>query len=150
MKSYLGIDPGKTGAAALIHDDGELILDWPGDVALVADHVRQWKFEFNIQLAALEKVTARPGQGVVSMFSFGQNLGSWQGILSALSIAYLMPTPQAWQKGLVDRKSGDDPKSCSLATARRLFPDAELHLKKHHGRADALLLAWWAKSQGGV
>ena len=145
MKAYLGIDPGKSGAAALIHEDGELILDWPGDVALVADKLREWKAGFKVQGAALEKVTARPGQGVVSMFSFGQNLGSWQGILSAFSIPYMMPTPQQWMKGLVDKKAGNDPKSCSLATARRLFPDVDLSMKMHHGRADALLLAWYAK-----
>ncbi len=146
-KAYIGIDPGKGGAAALIHSDGELLLDWPGDIALAADVLLEWKSEFIVQLAALEKVTARPGQGVVSMFSFGQNLGAWQGILSAFGIPYLMPTPQAWQKGLVDRKSGKDSKERSLATARRLFPELDLSLKKHHGRADALLLAWWARQQ---
>ena len=147
MKAYLGIDPGKSGAAALIHEDGQDVFDWPGDVALAADKLKEWRIQYNIAGAALEKVTARPGQGVVSMFSFGQNLGSWQGMLSALSIPFVMPTPQAWQKGLIDKKAGKDPKSCSLATARRLFPDADLRLKKHHGRADALLLGWWAREK---
>jgi len=47
----------------------------------------------------------------------------------------------------VDRKAGKDTKAASLATARRLFLGASLARKKDHGRADALLIAWWAKRQ---
>ena len=61
---------------------------------------------------------------------------------------YVTPRPQEWQRGIVDRKAGKDTKAASLATARRLFPDADLGRKKDHGRADALLLAWWARRQG--
>ena len=148
MVGYLGIDPGQGGAAAIILTDGSHeIMDWPKDVLLASDKLISWRNRYSIAMAAIEKVSAMPGQGVVSMFSFGQNLGQWQGILATLRIPHLMPTPQAWQKGLVDKKAGDDNKAASLATARRLFPNAELHLKKHHGRSDALLLAYWAKRE---
>lgn len=147
-KAFIGIDPGKTGAAALITSDGaHKILDYPGDPSLIVDRFREWKLNHEIIMAALEKVGARPGQGVVSMFTFGRNLGSWEGIIAAFGIPYLMPTPRQWQKGLVDQKAGEDPKARSLSTARRLFPDAELTRKKDHGRADALLLAFWASRQ---
>ena len=146
--AYLGIDPGATGCAALIHDGGHDLFDWPGDPALVVPRLADWLARFEIKLAALEKVGAMPGQGVVSMFSFGQNVGAWQGILAAMAIPYVCPRPQEWQRGLLGRKAGKDTKAASLATARRLFPDADLGRKKDHGRADALLLAWWARRQG--
>lgn len=146
--AYVGIDPGATGCVALIHDAGHELMDWPGDPALVVPRLADWQARFDVRLAALEKVGAMPGQGVVSMFSFGQNVGTWHGILAALHIPYVCPRPQDWQRGLVDRKAGKDTKAAALASARRLFPDAALGRKKDHGRADALLLAWWARRQG--
>lgn len=148
-KAWIGIDPGKSGAAALIFEDGEIVADWPGDATGAADLLTSWRLEFQVVLVALERVHAMPGQGVKSMFTFGQNFGQWEGILAALSLPCLQPTPQEWQKGLVKASDGADTKTRALTVARRLFPDADLNLKKHHGRADALLLAWWAKSQGG-
>ncbi len=145
VKAYLGIDPGKSGAAALIHSEGELLFDWPGDVSAAADKMREWRLGYDIRAGALEAVHAMPKQGVTSTFNFGCNLGQWMGLLAALSVPYMMPRPQEWKKGLIKKSDGPDQKSAALAVARRLFPDAELHLKKHHGRADALLLAWWAK-----
>ncbi len=144
---WIGIDPGKSGACVVIHDGGQLVADWPGDPAGAADILHGWLDRFQIHLAALEKVGARPGQGVSSMFAFGRNLGAWEGLLAGLRIPYVMPTPQQWQKGLVMPSDGTDPKDRALVVARRLFPGADLTLKKHHGRADALLLAWWARRQ---
>lgn len=145
--AWIGIDPGKTGAGVVIFDGGQLVADWPGDPAAAAGILAEWLDRFEIRLAALEKVGARPGQGVSSMFSFGRNLGAWEGLLAALRIPYVMPTPQQWQKGLIMPSDGADPKDRALVVARRLFPGADLRLKKHHGRADALLLAWWARRQ---
>jgi len=145
--AWIGIDPGKSGAGVVIFDGGHLVSDWPGDPAGAAAILAGWLDHFEIRLAALEKVGARPGQGVSSMFAFGRNLGAWEGLLAALRIPYVMPTPQQWQKGLVMPSDGADPKERALAVARRLFPAANLTLKKHHGRADALLLAWWARRQ---
>jgi len=147
-KAFIGIDPGKTGVAALVtHASAHEILDYPGDPSLIVDRLRSWKLSYEIVMVALEKVSARPGQGVVSMFTFGRNLGAWEGIISAFGIPFMMPTPRQWQKGIIDQKAGADPKARSLNTARRLFPDAELTRKKDHGRADALLLAFWASRQ---
>ena len=147
-KAFIGIDPGKTGAAALITEDGtHEILDYPGDPSLIVEKIREWIVNHEIIMAALEKVSARPGQGVVSMFTFGRNLGAWEGIISAFGIPFMMPAPRQWQTGLIDPKAGTDSKTRSLNTARRLFPDASLTRKKDHGRSDALLLAFWAKRQ---
>ena len=147
-KSFIGIDPGKTGAAALITDEGNHeILDYPGSPSLIVETFMGWESKYNIIMAALEKVGARPGQGVVSMFTFGRNLGAWEGIISTFEFPFMMPTPRQWQKGIIDPKAGTDTKERSLNTARRLFPDASLSRKRDHGRSDALLLAFWAKKQ---
>lgn len=148
-RAWIGIDPGQSGAVAVIFRDGQMVEDWPGCPAGAAELMLNWRTEFNVELAALESVHAMPGQGVKSMFTFGRNLGAWEGLLAALHISYVMPTPQQWQRGLVMPSDGADPKARSLAVARRLFPDADLSRKKDHGRADALLLAWWARKQGG-
>lgn len=148
-RAWIGIDPGKSGAIALVHRDGQIVEDWPGDAAGAAELLLKWRIEYHIELVALERVGSMPGQGVKSMFSFGENFGTWQGILAASGIPYVMPRPQEWQKGLVSPSDGADAKARSMAVARRLFPDAELDRKKDHGRADALLLAWWARRQGG-
>jgi len=149
MKAYAGIDPGNSGAIAfLLSDDLPRVYDWPGDASAAAEIVKDLHSECRVQLAALEKVHSMPKQGISSTFKFGVNFGIWQGILAMIGWPHLMPRPQEWQKGLVSKTDGPDPKSRSLAVARRLFPDVDLSKKKHDGRADALLLAWWAKQQG--
>ena len=146
MKAWVGIDPGATGAAALITAEGEAqTFDYPGDLSLVADQLRSWRMEYNIQLATLEHVHAMPGQGVCSMFSLGMNAGGWQGVLAGLAIPFLLVKPRQWQNGILLKQDGPDTKSQSLVAARRLWPDLELGLKKHHGRADALHLARYAR-----
>ncbi len=148
QKAWLGIDPGQTGAAALIPAEGlHLVEDWPKDVNLAAELLRSWSMVYDIELAGMERVAARPGQGVTSMFRFGQNLGQWEGIIATLGIPLLQPTPREWQAGLVRKSDGSCPKTRSLAAARRLFPRVECDLTKkaHSGRSDALLIAWWAR-----
>jgi crossover junction endodeoxyribonuclease RuvC len=148
-KSYIGIDPGQSGAIALLPDDDlPQVEDWPGDPSSAAEVLKDWSMDNEIQLVALEAVSAMPKQGVASTFKFGALFGTWQGIIAALGLPCLMPRPTEWQKGLVRKSDGPDPKTRSLAVARRLFPDAELSRKKDHGRADALLIAWWAKQRG--
>ena len=63
-KAFVGIDPGKTGAAALIYSGGQIVFDWPGDASMVANKIKSWKKEYKIMLAALEYVHALPKQGV--------------------------------------------------------------------------------------
>jgi crossover junction endodeoxyribonuclease RuvC len=146
MTAHIGIDPGQSGAVALISNAGDILVeDWPGDPVAAADLLRGWCTAYNIRHACLERVASRPGQGVSSVFTFGTNFGTWQGILAALAIPYSLPTPQAWQKGLIVPSDGADSKARSLAVARRLFPTVDLHRKGDHGKSDALLLALFAK-----
>lgn len=145
MKNFLGIDPGQSGAMALITADESFICDWVDGPTMAAELIN-WKLRHGIHMAALEHVSAMPGQGVSSMFKFGSNFGWWQGAMEALGIPYELVRPQKWQKGVVPKKESKSDKP-SLLVARRLFPDVELHLKKHHGRADALLIADWLRKQ---
>lgn len=144
--NYAGIDPGATGALAIIDVYGNTVLvDYSDDISLIKCALMKEK----PALVALEHVSAMPGQGVSSMFKFGSNFGKWQGILETLGIPYVLVRPQRWQKAiLTDTNKGDKKKA--LHFCRRLFPDAELHLEKHIGRADALCLALYAKNHSGL
>jgi crossover junction endodeoxyribonuclease RuvC len=148
--AYLGIDPGKTGAACLISValPEPLFCDWPRSNTPQEAYavLHRWKQDYHIVLAILEKVGAMPGQGVSSMFTFGHNAGLWEGLLIGLKIPYQRLMPAAWRKGLIvgARGSGGDPKAQARQAARALFPGAELTGPRGaflHGRADALLMA---------
>jgi hypothetical protein len=142
-KAYLGVDPGKGGAAALIVDVDEYYVTDFVDFSTTSGRIRAWNDQFRIKVAAIEKVHARPKQGVVSSFNFGANFGFWQGTFAALKIPYILTTPQNWQKSLLFKADGKDTKERSLVAARRLFPGKGLFDRKmDHGRADAILIAW--------
>jgi crossover junction endodeoxyribonuclease RuvC len=106
------------------------------DLATIRDLIE----EHNPDRCVLEKVAARSGQGVTSMFRFGQGFGEWQGLLTGLRVQFITPTPQSWKKtfGL----SSD--KNASLEMARELFPEKAkecFRLKKQDGVAEAALIA---------
>jgi hypothetical protein len=95
----------------------------------------------------IEKVHSMPKQGVASSFNFGMGFGLWQGVVVGLNLPMEMVTPQRWQKEMLAGMQGG--KEASIIRAQELFPDAELHLKKHHGRADALLIAEYGRRTYG-
>jgi len=146
--NYLGIDPGQRGGIALIDADGFAVeaIRFPGDLASVAEYIRSLHVDYTIRLAALEKVSSRPGQGVSSTFKFGANFGAYLGALAALGIPHTLVTPRSWQKEMLDAGTGDT-KARSLNAARRLFPDVEMKYAADDGIADALHLARWARKQ---
>lgn len=139
-KANLGIDPGAKGAMALISEDDSFIMDFTNRKEII-NLLKRWMFRYEIKLAGLEKVGAMPMQGVVSMFTFGKNVGFWEGILLCLDIPFIEVSSMKWQSKMIDKKAGKSIKEASLETARRLFPKINLKLKKHHGRSDALLIA---------
>ena len=150
MIGWIGVDPGQSGAMAMIGSDGDIdVMDWPGDPGPVVDKLREWLVKYQVRLAAIEHVHSMPKQGVSSTFKFGTNFGTWLGIMAALGVPHILVTPREWQRGLVLPSAGATSKERSLAVARSLFPDAELSRQKDHGRADALLIGWWAKGQAG-
>ena len=151
MTLIIGIDPGLTGAVAAILPDkaidfhdcptlklgNKTVVNPAGMAALLI----QYQKLDSALLVGIEKIHSMPGQGVASTFTFGEGYGCWLGILAALGISHELVTPQAWKKGMMDGQAKD--KDGSRVVALRLFPEVaeKLRLKKHHGRADALLLA---------
>ena len=135
---YIGIDPGKTGAVAFLDEKGNYIdvLDFGQDDLVPV----LWDRALKVQHAYLERVHSMPGQGVASTFNFGENFGWWQGLLTGFGISYSLVRPQDWMKKYSLQKSSPSDKP-GLELARKLFPEAPLGLKKHHNRADALLIA---------
>lgn len=147
MSVSIGIDPGKTGAIAVMDDDGILCLE-PFNVDKYVDvlsYVGRSTSAKDIKVC-LEKVGAMPGQGVVSMFNFGHNLGVIEGILSALRIPYQLVPPQTWKKEF--SLTGD--KAKSIEVCKKLFPWVDLRAtersrKPSDGLAEALLMAEYAR-----
>lgn len=147
---FYGIDPGKSGAIALI--SGDLARVWDTPVAsdgkksryLLAS-MREILVASPNTMAFLEQAHAMPGQGVTSMFAFGEGYGIWQGLLGGLQIPFEVVTPRAWKKEmLAGRPKG---KSAARIRAQELFPqlEPELRLVKHDGRADALIIAEYGR-----
>lgn len=153
---YIGIDPGKNGGIAVINDkfpkpvnitvykysDDDLIDVI--DVCTKGSSIAVYRDE-EIK-CVLEKVNAMPGQGVVSMFNFGQNFGFIQGVLKAYEIPFELVPPQKWKKEF----SVTSDKNTSIEVAKRLFPGVNLKAtdrcrKDHDGMAEALLIAEYGR-----
>jgi len=88
----------------------------------------------------IEQVSAMPGQGVTSMFNFGQSFGILKGICSAMQLPMYFVRPAKWKKyfGLINSE-----KDASRTRAIEIFPyfSSELSKKKDSNKADAILIA---------
>ena len=88
----------------------------------------------------IEHVTAMPGQGVTSMFNFGQSFGILKGICSAMQLSVYFVRPAKWKKyfNLINSE-----KDASRTRAIEIFPYYSSHLskKKDSNKADAILIA---------
>ena len=103
-KRILGIDPGASGAMALL--DGDVLVrvaDMPiimvkGRSRILAPGVVDLIVETKPDQIVLEDVSAMPGQGVSSMFSFGRGLGVLEGVIAALGYPLIMVRPNRWKR----------------------------------------------------
>ena len=153
MSFVIGIDPGISGAIA-IFEDGVLdcVVDMPTlkiasgktmkshiSATALVDILDGWSP--NEAHVVTERVHARPGQGVSSMFNFGRSTGIIEGVVAAMQFPSTYVTPATWTKA-VGRAAGKD---ASRMRAMELFPSkAELFKRaKDDGRADACLIAYW-------
>ena len=145
---FIGIDPGKKGGIACIDTEKNISFAVPYSDKELIDLCRDESWHGNTEhiMCCLEKVGAMPGQGVVSMFTFGQGVGYIKGVLESFRIPYQEITPQKWKRefGL----SSD--KAVSAEVCRKLFPDINLLAtprckKPHDGMAEALLMAEYAR-----
>ena len=88
----------------------------------------------------IENVSAMPGQGVTSMFNFGQSFGILKGIFSAMQLPVFFVRPAKWKKYFNLLNSGKD---ASRTKAIEIFPyfSSRLSKKKDSNKADAILIA---------
>ncbi len=139
----MGVDPGKSsGGAALVDAYGDYIDSFKFSDKTdddISDLFREWGDITDEIYCVIEKVHAMPKQGVSSSFKFGQNFGFLRGCLTTLKIQREYVTPQKWQKAMGCLTKGD--KNVSKAKAQELFPG----IKMTHAKADALLMALYAK-----
>lgn len=156
---YIGIDPGLDGGLAVVSTGGTArVYDIPtlkvGKVRkvngkLLADTIRDEMAFCPTAMVAIESVHSMPDQGVRSVFSFGQSFGVCLGVVAALDIPLELVTPQAWKKVMMAGMQKE--KDASRQRAIELFPHlaSDMRLKKHHNRADALLIAEYLRRTTG-
>lgn len=143
---YVGIDPGKgkTSPGGIAVIDGHVAEAW-----VMPDNPEElWEILSNAidseTTVVLEKVWARGGNGSKAIWSLAENIGWIEMALSLLKPREIIQVaPQRWQRDTFKELYGTDSKSVSLDMARSLFPEVNLKLKKHHGKSDALHLAYW-------
>jgi|TARA_X000000368_G_scaffold380816_1_gene336870 crossover junction endodeoxyribonuclease RuvC len=150
----IGIDPGITGSICFF-EDGKIIdlIDMPN----MADGKKQKKQVNGAQIyneillrtknvekrnikVVIEHVSAMPGQGVTSMFNFGQSFGVLKGICSAMQLSMHFVRPAKWKRffNLINAE-----KDASRTKAIEIFPyiSTQLSRKKDANKADAALIA---------
>jgi crossover junction endodeoxyribonuclease RuvC len=147
MSLTIGIDPGLSGALAVLNADGdaETVIDLP----IVRDLKLAWVDGSELQSsilavlrgrparALIERVSSMPGQGVASSFQFGVGFGSILSVIQSMHIPLTFVTAAVWKRWYGLSKD----KHASLHKARLLFPSMDLKLAKHDGRAESLLIA---------
>ena len=150
----IGIDPGISGAICFF-ENGEIkdVIDMPvmaegkknkkqinGSQIFneISTRIKNYKSE-NINVV-IEQVSAMPGQGVTSMFNFGQSFGVIKGICSAMQLSMYFVRPAKWKKyfNLINSQ-----KDASRTKAIEIFPyiSTQLSRKKDANKADAILIA---------
>lgn len=154
MTFIIGIDPGAGGAVAILERSGELVqvFDMPSvEVISGGKAKRRVSPEmlaaelrlYNVHgvCAYIEQVGAMPGQGVSSMFAFGEAFGLAKGVLAGLGIPVQAVPPGKWKRAL-NLNAGKDG---ARARAAALWPTkaGEFKRVKDDGRAEAALIAHW-------
>ena len=147
----VGVDPGLGGAFAAVSDSRLVGLwDMPIEVMSLSSKKRNRVNAAGVAAlmkdigrygsvrVVIELVHAMPQQGVSSVFSFGDSFGVLRGVMAALNLPCQFVTPQQWKKKM--GCLGKD-KDYTRTRALELYPSADLLLKKHVDRADALLMA---------
>jgi crossover junction endodeoxyribonuclease RuvC len=148
----IGIDPGLSGAIAILEDNKiKELFDMPvmpdGKknkrqlnnallVKLIKDNIKN----LEDTVMVVEQVNAMPGQGVTSMFNFGQTFGAIKGICAALGLPIFFVRPAKWKKYFELINSSKD---ASRTKAIEMYPSIseQLSKKKDVNKSDAILIA---------
>ena len=150
----IGIDPGISGSICFL-DNGKIldVIEMPimtdgkknkkqvnGSQVYNEITKRIKQFEKNQIRIVIEHVSAMPGQGVTSMFNFGQSFGILKGICTAMQLPMYFVRPTKWKKYFNLLNSEKD---ASRTRAIEIFPyfSSQLSRKKDSNKADAILIA---------
>ena len=150
----IGIDPGISGSICFL-DNGKIldVIEMPimtdgkknkkqvnGSQVYNEITKRIKQFEKNQIRIVIEQVSAMPGQGVTSMFNFGQSFGILKGICTAMQLPMYFVRPTKWKKYFNLLNSEKD---ASRTRAIEIFPyfSSQLSRKKDSNKADAILIA---------
>lgn len=143
---FVGVDPGKSGAWAVINDEAEVLQvqrfnSW---AEIYAEPIFAGKDKD--VLIMLEQVGAFPGQGVVSTFSFGESSGGWKSLLEGHQIPFIMVPPQRWQKQLLGVFAKGESKKRAFQYISRRYPHLEFKEGKgSEGPIDSICLALYSR-----
>jgi len=149
----IGIDPGITGSICFFEDGKILeVIEMPvmaegkknkkqiNGAQIYNEFLKRINIKDGETRVVIEQVSAMPGQGVTSMFNFGQSFGILKGICSAMQLPMFFVRPAKWKKyfNLINSQ-----KDASRTKAIEIFPYFSTHLskKKDSNKADAILIA---------
>lgn len=148
---YLGVDVGAKGGLAAIDEKNKILFAVPMSRENLVNYIKMLHNDIiernDAVIACVEKVSAMPGQGVTSMFSFGKSAGFIEGVLESFQIPYQLVPPQTWKKSFSLLHKD---KKASIETCKQLFPGVNLLptercRKESDGIAESLILAEFAK-----
>tara|TARA_A100001015_G_scaffold28069_1_gene31188 strand:+ start:838 stop:1329 length:492 start_codon:yes stop_codon:yes gene_type:complete len=149
----IGIDPGISGSICFFEDGKILeVIEMPvmtegkknkkqvNCAQIYNEFLKRINIKDSENRVVIEQVSAMPGQGVTSMFNFGQSFGILKGICSAMQLPMFFVRPAKWKKyfNLINSQ-----KDASRTRAIEIFPYFSKHLskKKDSNKADAILIA---------
>ena len=149
----IGIDPGISGSICFFEDGRILeVIEMPvmtegkknkkqvNGAQIYNEFLKRINRKDNEIRVVIEQVSAMPGQGVTSMFNFGQSFGILKGICSAMQLPMFFVRPAKWKKyfNLINSQ-----KDASRTRAIEIFPyfSTQLSKKKDSNKADAILIA---------
>jgi len=156
----IGIDPGLDGALACLSNRPNVLSAQARPMPTLKSSKSKREIDERevvqylerrrdaIEHVFIEKVSAMPGQGVTSCFTFGCGWGIVRGICSALHLPYTLVHPATWKKAMCAGLSKG--KDVSIIVAKRLWPDTDLRASSrcktdHDGMADALCIAEYGR-----
>ena len=148
----IGIDPGLSGGIAVLDNNKVLeLFDMPVmadgkknkkqlNSALLAKLIKENTSNTSESAVIVEQVNAMPGQGVTSMFNFGQTFGAIKGICATLELPIFFVRPSKWKKHFELINSSKD---ASRTKAIEMYPHLveKLSKKKDVNKSDAILIA---------
>ena len=148
----VGIDPGLSGAIAILEDKKVLnIFDMPVmaegkknkrqlNSAQLVNIIKENTIKNEDIAVVVEQVNAMPGQGVTSMFNFGQSFGAIKGVCAALNLPIFFVRPSKWKKHFELINSSKD---ASRTKVIEMYPSLsnQLAKKKDVNKSDAILIA---------